>query len=318
MCVGPLTLAALGLLFGLLPFVPAPLLGAAASAIAGEPVRASLGLWHGLNPALGLSVGTLALGLAAWRLREQVRRLPVPAVLSALAPSRIYDHALAGLALISRFQTSRLQTGSLRTYLAVVLSTLVVLVSAALLREGPQLAPDPSSILLQEVAAGLLILLAAAVAVRSRSRLAAVAAMGVAGYGVAFVYVLYGAPDLAMTQLAVETLTVVLFVLVLRRLPRFGRLTSPASRARDAAIALSVGVLVSVLVLVAAQASLGPRRSAYFSATAQPEAHGRNVVNVILVDFRGLDTLGEITVLATAALGVFAMLRLRPGREESA
>jgi multicomponent Na+:H+ antiporter subunit A len=162
-----------------------------------------------------------------------------------------------------------------------------------------------------EVLVGLLILAATLLAVSSSSRLTAVAALGVVGYGVALIYTLFGAPDLAMTQFAIETLTVFLFVLVLYRLPRFAQLTARPARVRDAVVALSAGALMTVLVLVATAMPMESRLSPFFAENAVPLARGRNIVNVILVDFRALDTLGEITVIAVAAIGVYALLKLR-------
>jgi multicomponent Na+:H+ antiporter subunit A len=160
-----------------------------------------------------------------------------------------------------------------------------------------------------------LILLAALAAALSGSRLAAVAALGVVGYGVALLYVIFGAPDLAMTQLSIETLTVILLVLVLYHLPRFAAQSSRGARTRDTVVAVAVGGLMATLVWLAGAVQFQPPISPYFADKSVPEAHGRNVVNVILVDFRALDTLGEITVLALAGLGVYALLK---GRIEGA
>jgi multicomponent Na+:H+ antiporter subunit A len=129
---------------------------------------------------------------------------------------------------------------------------------------------------------------------------------------VALIFVLYGAPDLAMTQFLIETLTVILFVLVFYHLPREPETTRTPARLRDAIVAISTGCLMTALVLVAAEAQLHPSISHYYSDNSVTAAHGRNVVNVILVDYRGLDTLGEITVLAVAAVGVYALMKLRP------
>jgi multicomponent Na+:H+ antiporter subunit A len=118
-----------------------------------------------------------------------------------------------------------------------------------------------------------------------------------------------------MTQLAVEALGVLLFVLVLWRLPRFQRLSPPGTVARDAAVALGSGAVVAALVWSVGARPVPPELARWLSDASVPLGRGRNVVNVILVDFRALDTLGEITVLATAALGVRALMRLRPGRE---
>jgi multicomponent Na+:H+ antiporter subunit A len=144
-----------------------------------------------------------------------------------------------------------------------------------------------------------------------RSRLGAVVALGVTGYGMGLIYILFGAPDLAMTQFAIETLVVILFVLVLYRLPRFIDISSRAMRWRDAVVSTTIGGLITLLILTVAALPPQLRLKFYFIENSLALAHGRNVVNVILVDFRALDTLGEITVLAIAAIGVFALLKLR-------
>jgi multicomponent Na+:H+ antiporter subunit A len=149
----------------------------------------------------------------------------------------------------------------------------------------------------------------------ARSRLAAVVALGAVGYGIALIFIFYGAPDLAMTQFLFETLSVLLFVLVLVHLPRLTHHSSRAVRLRDGAISVLIGLFVAGLVLATTAHRFHPTISDYFAENSYTEAHGRNVVNVILVDFRGLDTLGEITVLAVSALGVFALLRLRQSKE---
>ena len=140
----------------------------------------------------------------------------------------------------------------------------------------------------------LLIVAGAMSAVVARTNMAAVLSLGAVGYGVALTYALLGAPDLAMTQFAVETLTVVIFVLVFAQLRGFGDLSSPLVRTRDAILAAAVGTLVTTLVLYIGASGTTSRLSSYFAEAAPRLAHGRNVVNVILVDFRGFDTLGEI------------------------
>jgi multicomponent Na+:H+ antiporter subunit A len=135
--------------------------------------------------------------------------------------------------------------------------------------------------------------------------------LGIVGISIALIYVLFGAPDLAMTQLSIETLTVILFVLVLYRLPRFSELTGKVTRFRDALVAIAAGVMMTLLVIIITSTPLVSRLTPYFAENSYTLAKGRNIVNVILVDFRGIDTLGEITVLAVAAIGVYALMKLR-------
>ncbi|MCI5128992.1 MAG: DUF4040 domain-containing protein [Candidatus Electrothrix sp. AUS3] len=167
-----------------------------------------------------------------------------------------------------------------------------------------------------KITVAVVILLATGAAVVSNSRLATIAALGMIGYGLSLLFVFYGAPDLAMTQLAVETLTVIILALTLYHLPRFSRLSSTADRTRDALVALTVGGLVSVLVLTVLTVPMQSRLTPFFAENSVTLAKGRNIVNVILVDFRALDTLGEITVLAVAAIGIYALLKQQKHNEK--
>jgi multicomponent Na+:H+ antiporter subunit A len=218
---------------------------------------------------------------------------------------------LKGLNGLALGQTRLLQSGYLRYYLMITVAATAGLTGYALVgRRGLTVALDWSDLRFYEAGLAVLILLAAMAAILLKSRLAAIAALGVVGYGVALVFVLFGAPDLAMTQFLVETLTVILFVLVFYHLPESRTVSDGAARWRDAALAATAGAVMTALVLVGTPENY-PSISAYFVENSVPRGHGRNVVNVILVDFRGLDTLGEITVLAVAAVGVYALLKLR-------
>jgi multicomponent Na+:H+ antiporter subunit A len=312
--LGPALLAVLSLALGLFPDrADTPLLAPAQAATvqANEPAALKLALWHGWNPALALSGTSLAGGVGLFLLRGRLRGLLRR--VTHWGPARLYDLGLDGLNGLARLQTRLLQSGYLRYYLLTILATAVALVGYTLVSRGRLAAPaNWSDIRFYEAGLVALIALAILATVRSRSRLAAIAALGVVGYSVALIFVLYGAPDLAMTQFLIETLTVILFVLVFYHLPSEKDVSKVRVRLRDAAVAMVTGSIMTALVLIAVQTDLHPTISGYFFENSVPEAHGRNVVNVILVDFRGLDTLGEITVLAVAAVGVYALLKLRP------
>ena len=311
MWVGILTLAAFSLLVGIFPaIISAPLINPATSAAIGEPTDVKLALWHGLNPAFLLSVATVAIGVGLFAARN-----PLRSGLSRLAwpwgPSFLYDRMLDGLDALSRGQTRLLQSGYLRYYLITLVMVATGLVGFTLFtRDGWNFPGGVTDIRFYEVALGVLILGAAFVAAIVHSRLAAVASLGVVGYGVSLIYILYGAPDLAMTQFLIESLTVILFVLAFYHLPQFTQLSSRGSRIRDILIALLAGGLMSALVLSATGVLFYPSISDFFVKNALPLGHGRNIVNVILVDFRAFDTMGEITVLGIAAIGVYVLLKL--------
>ncbi|MCC6176347.1 MAG: putative monovalent cation/H+ antiporter subunit A [Chloroflexi bacterium] len=311
--LGPIALGIGGIVLGIAPAIGEPLLSAAATRVAGRPVTVDLAIWHGLTIVLGLSGLTLAGGVAAYLSRTRLRQVAARMDLGPqVGPARGYDLGMAGLNAVARAQTRLLQNGSLHNYLVTILVATVGLVGFALASRGRIFGPFPwPGITVYEAGIGLLIVLAALAAVAARSRLAAVAALGVVGYGVSLIFLLYGAPDLGMTQVLIETLTVILFVLVLYFLPRFAIFSTGRTRARDAVIATVAGGLMTTLVLAASTVRFNPSIPRFYAEQSLPAGHGRNIVNVILVDFRALDTLGEITVLSLAALGVYALLKLR-------
>jgi multicomponent Na+:H+ antiporter subunit A len=161
-----------------------------------------------------------------------------------------------------------------------------------------------------ELILGLLTIIAAIVTVRATNRLSAIISIGVVGVTVTLAFVIYGAPDLALTQLLIEVLTVVLLVLVFYKIPpRQHTRDSLWVQFRNLFVALAVGCFGFALVLVGAGTPFQPAISDYFALNAVAGGHGGNVVNVILVDFRGFDTMGEISVLVIAAMGGYALLR---------
>ncbi len=311
--LGPLALAGLGIAFGLQPGWGADgLVSAASTSVLGQPASIHLALWHGLTPALALSAVTLAGGVGVYAARGLLRRLASSCEGAARwGPASWYEFILTGLNGLALAQTRLLQSGYLRYYLMITVAATAGLVGYALVGRGVlTVAVNWSDLRFYEAGLAVLILLAVLAAVLARSRLAAIAALGVVGYGVALIFVLFGAPDLAMTQFLVETLTVILFVLVFYHLPESRVVSDPAARWRDTALAAAAGAVMTALALVGTPENFPPI-SRYFAEHSVTEGHGRNIVNVILVDFRGLDTLGESTVLAVAGLGVYALLKLR-------
>ena len=293
-----------------MPSVADRLVGASLSDYRVARSSVHLSLWHGFNVPLALSALTLAGGAL---LVVVDRRLQVLLARGSGIPkgAEVYLAALRGLGLVSTRVTRFVQNGSLPVYVGVILATAAVVPGVALL-VGAGLAGlagvrEPLARLRSSRSCWSAALGAAIV----RRRFAAAVFLSVAGYAMAGLFVLSGAPDLALTQAAVETLSTVVFVLVLRRLPEhFERQSSPRRRVVRLAIAGAVGVTVFVFALVAAGHRLTPPVSDEMVARSVPDGHGRNVVNVILVDFRGFDTLGEITVLAVASIGAVALARV--------
>jgi multicomponent Na+:H+ antiporter subunit A len=312
--LGPAVLGVLGLAMGLFPrAVSIYLAEPAVRAVVEAPVEVGLSLWHGLNLALGMSVFVVALGVLlyfgwnAWR-KQVIRLTPV----LRWGPEAGYNWSIDLLNWIAGVQTRLLQNGYLRYYLlTVVLATVLLVGSLLLLRGGLHWPERLTGVYFYEAALAVLIVIAAITAVRSHSRLGSIAAMGVVGYSIALIFMQFGAPDLAMTQFLIESITVVLFVFAFYHLPKFNPLGPPGPRLVHTAVAAIVGSLMTGLVLSVVQVDLFPSISQYFIDNSISLAHGRNIVNVILVDFRGFDTMGEITVLAAAAAGVYTVLKYR-------
>jgi multicomponent Na+:H+ antiporter subunit A len=312
MWLGPVTLALLGLLIGILPGpTVGKIISPAVASVLAQPVSVKLGLIHGLSIQLVLSGITFLVGAAAYFRREALARLISWFDLGrVVGPERWYHWALDGMVFLARVQTRLLQSGHLHYYLLIMILTTVGVVGWSMLRDILQISVNPTDIRFYELTFGLIILIAAMVVVRVRSRFVAVVALGVIGYGVALIFIIYGAPDLAVTQFSIDTLTVVLLVLVLYRMPRYVRYSRRSERLRDGIAAAMAGALVTVLALAAMTTRADSRLSPFFAENSYALAKGRNVVNVILVDFRALDTMGEITVLGVAAIGVYALLKL--------
>ena len=297
----------LGVFPGLLSAVVDP----AVAAVTGSPSPSGLTLWHGFTVTLALSLLTIAGSAALFAYRRGLWRIAWP---QALHAEHLFTGTLAALDATSRRVGPLLQSSSLRAYVLVVALTAVGLVTTALAIDHVlPVARRSTPVRFEEGMLAALIVAGAIGAVVARSTMAAVLSLGSVGYGVAVMYALLGAPDLAMTQFAVETLTVVIFVLVFANLRGFADLSSRAVKIRDAVVACSAGALVTTLVLFIGASGTTSRLSAYF-ADNSPVAHGYNIVNVILVDFRGFDTMGEITVLVTVAIGVRALLLMNGER----
>jgi multicomponent Na+:H+ antiporter subunit A len=316
--LGPMLLALTGLLIGLDPDIIAEtIISPAAAAIERRPVSVELALWHGFDPRLALSGAGFIAGAGlvfGWkRFRAIASKLDI---FTKWGPSRCYTFSIQALNTVALYQTRFLQSGHLHFYLLIIIVVTIGLVGTSLVGRKVLVGLSRlSDIRSYEVLLAAIILAAAVLVVRSRSRLAAVVSLGVVGYGVALLFLLFSAPDLAMTQFAIETLSVILLVLVLFRMPTYKRYSGRKESIRDAIPALAAGAVVTVMVLAATAFTRESRLAPYFLENSLLLAKGRNIVNVILVDFRGLDTMGEITVLAVAAIGVHSLLRLRSKNE---
>lgn len=310
----PLVLGLIGVSLGFAPWLVAEsLIQPAASVIHGSPIAVSFKLWHGLTPMLALSGLVVALGgMLAWFWDPIHVALRRRRVLDQLLADRGYDDVLKVTLAVASRTTEVLQNGDMRRYAAITAAAVTGLLAYGLIATAgplwPAIEADPLRPYLV-IVAGLMVT-GALVAAATTSLVTAIVGVGLAGYGLALVFLLNGGPDLALTQFAVETLFVVIMVAVLLRLPISAASTrSPLEKLWDAGLASSFAAAVGLAAVWSTTGPLDQTLASYFAETSLTEAFGRNVVNVILVDFRALDTFGEIAVVAFAALAAWALLR---------
>jgi multicomponent Na+:H+ antiporter subunit A len=319
--VGPsvvLTLATV--VFGLVPGLLDDLVEGATTALYPASEPKALHLFAGFNPALGLSVVIIVCGVLLAVLRTQVagvQQRASEAIRHVPSGEQGYLGVLRGISATSNRVTATVQNGSLPIYIGIIILTVTLVPATAFVTEIgplPQWVEEPVHVVLVAV-----MVAAALGASIVRHRIAAALMLGGVGYAMAGLYVARGAPDLALTQFSIETLSTVLFVLVLRFLPRSWRHRAPSIAApMRVAVAGAVGVAIFVFALSASNARSSveePSMSEVMVEQSLPKGKGHNVVNVILVDFRGWDTMGEITVLLVAAVGAVSLAR--PGRRRA-
>ncbi|MEM6846460.1 MAG: putative monovalent cation/H+ antiporter subunit A [Pseudomonadota bacterium] len=315
--LGPIVLAICGLVSGLLLASTMDLLVfPMASAVAGSAVYLDIHLIpEKLKPPVILTLITIALGAAAFIFYGRLRD-GVAAGLGTIGwgPDRGFDQLIRGTVRLSMRVAHVIQPGSMRTYMALTFIAIAATILIPLgLWEMPaftlteEFAPSYYFAVLLIAVAGLFIVIV------TKSRLAAIVSLGIQGLAVALIFMLYGAPDLSFTQFMVETLSVVILALVIVRLDLAQEDRRPKWIAvKDASVALACGAGFGLLLLSVIQQPFDDRLSDFFIDHAFDIAHGRNVVNVILVDFRALDTLGEIAVVMAAGLAILALIRLGP------
>ena len=321
--VAPILLGLLGLVISLEPtWVNRVVLGPAVAAIDGHPVEVRAGLWHGVTPILLLSAAVVGIGALLFVYWVPIHRRLRLIWLGRYDVEHAYDALLRRIRATARGVAERLQQGDLRDHLVVIfVATAAFLVWGLIAAgRGPRLPADLGAMRVGPAALALVGLAGGLAATRARSLLAAMIATGLTGLVAALTFLMNGAPDLALTQFAVESLVVVLLTAALLVLPLIAPTTrSRGARGRDAAVATVLSVLLFVALLDMSAAPQNTDVSAFFGARSYLEAFGRNVVNVILVDFRGFDTLGETTVIALSAVIAWSLLGPRaPLLERSA
>lgn len=298
---------------GIVPmFTVAPILAVAvAGTLQATPPEYSLAIWHGFNVPLMMSAIALVLGVGVYTLRKPLFAWH-ERTLAHWDARYFYNALMASLMSLAQWITRAFDKGSLQQASVWVIVTALVAgfigfasVDAPLMGQRAFLPVEGVTVL----AVAALVVASVLTMVWHAQRLVALITMGVVGLVISLGFVKFSAPDLALTQLAVEVVTIILLLLALYFLPQSTPKESSTFRlGRDALIAIASGVSASVLTLAVLSRDFAPI-SDFFIQNSVPGGGGTNVVNVILVDFRGTDTLGEIAVLALAGLGIYAMLQ---------
>lgn len=313
--IAPAMLAG-AVILGLAPgIVDKNVVAPAVHAVLGQPVSVPLALWHGVNAPLLMSLGVMVLGMVLYvgfgTVQRALRSVPTRPNVNAL-----YDWSLDALTKVSEFIVGRMMTGFTRDYLAYLLGFLVILVGVTVVSTGafPLRIDWPPAGTLEWTELLFSVLIAAATLSIPffRTRVATVLALGVIGMSLVMLWTLFRAPDLALTMLVVDTITLLLYLLVFVYLPRLRQDVFPrVTRWVNALIAAGTGMAVTLLMLGARGIRDGKPVADWYVENSLPAAKGSNVVNVILVDFRGFDTLLETTILTLAGLGVYILASLR-------
>ncbi|MBL1407763.1 hydrogen gas-evolving membrane-bound hydrogenase subunit E [Sphingobacterium faecale] len=312
--IPPLILAFLGVVFGMFPSFAGDYLSIpAAGSLTASFFAKHLQIWH-FNIILVLSITTLFLGTLVYIINKpSIARLNKLTKFDNISPQRIITGYANDIVRFATWFTNLFHNGYLRSYHLKIILFAEALLAYKLWVSGPiQLDvwmltyPDIYEVVIVAVLIGALYII-----VTTPSRLTSVVSMSVIGYCICLIFVIYSAPDLAMTQFTIDTLSTVLFVLVLYKLPGFINFASKKILYRDAIISLGFGVTLSLIALKAWSEPISREVSNFYGENAYLLAKGKNVVNVILVDFRGIDTMFETVVLSIAALGVYSLIRLR-------
>ncbi|MGQ3211578.1 putative monovalent cation/H+ antiporter subunit A [Shinella sp.] len=316
--IGPMLLAVKGLVIGIFSTVAHALLTSPlASAIAGKPETVTISAIPHFGAALLLSILTVAFGIVVFLVLDKARAAANGLVEDiGWGPDRGFDQAMRGLVRFAVFINRLTQSGRMEVYMTAtfVVVALALLVPPVVYGEWPRAPVWPANMPFYELAVMLLAALGIGAVLAAKNRLTAIVALGVQGFCVALLFLLFGAPDLAFTQFMIETLSVVILALAMTRLQLTPRDRRPLKeKIPDAAIAIACGLGFALYLLRVTQGRFDTALSDFFNLYSKTIAHGANVVNVIIVDFRGTDTLGEIAVVMVTGLAILSIIRIRKG-----
>jgi multicomponent Na+:H+ antiporter subunit A len=319
--LGPMVLVVLSLFFGLFPSIlGSTLVESAVSAVREEDIAVKLKLWHGFNDVFFLSLFTVLLGFSLFFLLIKRDRLlarwrALNRSIFKIKLTELFDKTIEGFVNFTTQKSRAIQHGYHRYYiLTIILFTSVLIWYQVFVTGGFKL--NASFSFNPFYISGLIVIIisAATFSIFAKTRITTIIALGVIGYGISLIYLYYGAIDLSITQIIVETIIIAMFVMVLQKLPRFAKLSSSITKVRDIVVALIFGSVMTLIALRAIDIDFLDPISKYYIDNSMIKAFGKNVVNVILVDFRALDTMGEVIVLSIAAFGVSLLLQSKTGK----
>lgn len=315
--IPPLILGVLSIILGIFPqSLQNTLLGRVTRDIIGYPIEMSLKLIPDSSIIIWLSVGTIVVGVLLYFFIKSRKGITGDRF-NLISDKTIFTFVYKSKRM-ARAYTKFMQSGYLRIYIIIITTFLTVIVSYRLFSGAPIHfnLTDLTSIQVYDVIVFAMIVGATTITVITHSRLSAILSLGVVGFSISLMFVFYGAPDLAMTQFAIDTLTVVLFVLVLFKLPTYIKKSRRNIQIRDLIISIAFGSLIAIITSQALISPADKEMSKFFAENAYLMAKGKNVVNVILVDFRGMDTLIESIVLSVSAIGVYGLLKYTSSASE--
>lgn len=324
MLLSPAILVSLVVLFGLFPnilsysLIEPALVSMLPSLLSeGDQFLVKISFWHGWTAEIFMTMGVIALGVVLYKQLKRWQGI-YGTFPKKMALNYFYDQGLITMERFSNRLTRFYMTGSIRDYLVYIFTFFILVVGYTLFRTDAMTwtGAEYSDISIYEIVLVAVMLIAAVAVPFSRSRLTMIILVGAVGYIVTLFFVIFRAPDLALTQMIVETVSVALFLLCFYHLPKLKKeMTTIRFRVSNLLISIGVGTVVTLVALSANGSRMFESISEYYVRESYASAGGNNIVNVILVDFRGFDTLLEIMVLGIASLGIYSLIKLRAGKK---
>lgn len=323
MWIPPLILGIIGLTVGWFPSLVQPFFNEVTDRIASSHKELDLSLWHGWTPALMLSLATYLSGWLIYRFRDHIFQvLHGVFKLDWLGPENMYDKGLDVLNAFSAALTRTIQNGQLTKYLKAIFMLVILLLSFTYIKYD--LFPSDWNFQqeikfrrIYEFLPIVMIISGVIMLLNESSRLTMLVALSLIGYGIALFYAMFSAPDVSMTQFLVETITLVVFTIILHRMPKNAVFPRSKRQFLVVAIAFVFGVLMTVVLSSLQDYTVASEMKEFYISNSASRGKGENVVNVMLVDFRAFDTFGEMAVLCMTALGVMALIRLKTYRNNN-